>query len=229
MDSPLKWHGREAVLIDTAGLRRKARTKTRLDVYSSLRSLSAIDNANVVLMVLDASRPFAEQDLRIARHAHEEGKGVLIAVNKWDLLEKDDSTLGEVLGRVREAMPFLSYAPVLFISAETRQRIHSVLETAFRVFDKRGQRLATGPLNAWLKSAVERRPPRYNEGGTGRFYYMTQTGTAPPSFTLFVNKPEWVHSTYRRYLINQLRVHFDFEGSPVRLNLKARSRREQPT
>ena len=229
VDSPLKWHGREAILIDTAGLRRKARTKTRLDVYSSLRSLSAIDNANVVLMVLDASQPFAEQDLRIARHAHEEGKGVLIAVNKWDLLEKDDSTLGEVLGRVREAMPFLGYAPVLFISAETRQRIHSVLETAFRVFDKRGLRLATGPLNAWLQTAVGRRPPRYHEGGTGRFYYMTQTGTAPPSFTLFVNKTEWVDSTYTRYLINQLRVHFDFEGSPVRLNLKARSRREQPS
>jgi len=229
VDSPLKWHGREAVLIDTAGLRRKARTKTRLDVYSSLRSLAAIDNANVVLMVLDASQPFAEQDLRIARHAHEEGKGVLIAVNKWDLLDKDDSTLGEVLGLVHDALPFLNYAPVLFISALTHQRIHSVLETAFRVFDKRGQRLATGPLNAFLKVAVERRPPRYNEGGTGRFYYMTQTGTAPPSFTLFVNKTEWVHSSYRRYLINQLRAHFDFEGSPVRLNLKARSRREQPT
>ncbi|MBM4118315.1 ribosome biogenesis GTPase Der [bacterium] len=226
VDSPLRWHGREAVLIDTAGLRRKSRTKSRLDVYSSLRSLAAIDNANVVLLVLDASQPFTEQDQRIAAHAHEEGKGCVIAVNKWDRLEKDDQTLGAVLERVREGLPFLAYAPVLFISAVTRQRIHTVLEAAFRVFDKRGQRLGTGQLNSALERAVARRPPNHFNGGTARFYYATQTGAAPPSFTLFVNNPEWVHFSYRRYLTNQLRAHFDLEGSPLRLNLKARSRRE---
>lgn len=226
VDSPLRWHGRDAVLIDTAGLRRKSRTKSRLDVYASLRSLSAIDNANVVLLVLDADRPFTEQDQRIAAHAHEEGKGCVIAVNKWDRLAKDDTTLGETLTRVREGLPFLNYAPVLFISAVTHQRIHTVLEAAFRVFDKRGQRLGTGQLNSFLEKAVGRRPPNHFNGGTARFYYATQTGAAPPSFTLFVNNPEWVHFSYKRYLTNQLREHFDFEGSPLRLNLKARSRRD---
>ncbi|MEZ4395530.1 MAG: ribosome biogenesis GTPase Der [Candidatus Krumholzibacteriia bacterium] len=227
VDSRLRWHGQEVLLIDTAGLRRKTKVKRRLEVYSNLRSLSAIDNANVVLMTLDASRSFAEQDLRIAKHAHEEGKGVIIVVNKWDLVEKDNSSTGEYVLRVREALPFLGYAPILFISALTHQRIHTVLETAFRVYEKRGQKLSTSMLNDFLETAVARRPPRHTRGGTARFYYVTQTGSAPPSFALFVNNPEWVHESYRRYLINQFRKNFDFEGSTVRLNLRARTRRER--
>jgi GTPase len=226
VDSTLRWHGKEILLVDTAGLRRRSKVKKRLEVYSNLRSLSAIDNANVVLMVLDAERKFAEQDLRIARHAHEEGKGIVICVNKWDLVDKDDATTGAYVEKVREALPFLGYAPLLFISAETKQRIHTVLETAFRVYEKRGQKLTTSALNDFIASMVARRPPRHHKGGTGKFFYVTQVGSAPPSFIIFVNKPEWIHESYRRYLVNRFREHFDFEGSPIRLKFRERSRKE---
>jgi len=228
VDTVLKWHGNDILLVDTAGLRRRSKVKTRLEVYSNLRSLSAVDNANVVLMVLDASRKFAEQDLRIARHAHEEGKGVVICVNKWDLLKKDDSTTGAYVEKVREALPFLGYAPILFISAETKQRIHTVLETAFRIYEKRGRKIPTSELNDFLQAMVGRRPPRYCKGGTAKFYYATQTGSAPPTFAVFVNKPDWIHESYRRYLINRFRDHFDYEGSPIRIRFKERSRKGNP-
>lgn len=226
VDSTLRWHGHEILLVDTAGLRRRAKVKERLEVYSSLRSLSAMDKANVALMVLDATRKFAEQDLRIARHAHEEGKGIILCVNKWDLIQKDDSSTGEYVDKVREALPFLNYAPILFISAETKQRIHTVLETAMRIYEKRGVKVGTSELNDFIQSQVSRRPPRFNKGGTAKFYYATQTGSAPPTFTLFTNNPDWIHESYRRYLANRFREHYDFEGSPLRLRFRERSRKE---
>ncbi len=224
VDSRVRWHGRDVVLVDTAGLRRKARVKDRLEVYSSLRSLSAIDQCNVVLLVLDASRPFAEQDLRIAGHAHEEGKGMVVCVNKWDLVDKDSTTTGEFVGKVREALPFADYAPIVFISALTKQRIHKVLEAAWRVYEARGEKIATSALNDFVQKMTERRPPHYHSGGTGKVYYATQVSSAPPTFVLFVNKPDWFPEHYRRYLSNRLRDEFRFEGSPLRLRLQGKKR-----
>lgn len=222
VDSVLRWHGRDVELVDTAGLRRKTRVKERLEIYSNLRSLGAIDRADVVMVVLDATREFADQDLKIAAHAHEEGRGIILCVNKWDLVAKDDRTLGEYLERIREEFAFVAYAPVLFLSALTKQRIHTVLETAARIFDSRGERVATGELNRFLEETVTRRPPHYHRGGTGKVLYMTQLGTAPPSFVLFVNRAQWFPEHYRRYLVNRLRERFGFEGSAVRLKLQGR-------
>jgi GTPase len=226
VDSTLRWHGRDIVLVDTAGLRRKSRVKERLEVYSNLRSLSAIDNANVVLMVLDASLPFADQDLRIAGHSDSEGKGMVICVNKWDLVEKDSSSVGKFVEKVREKLPFLDYASIIFISVETGQRIHQVLEAAFRVYDKRGIRYTTSELNTFFEKMIQRRPPRYHKGGTAKFYYVVQISTAPPTFKLFCNKTKWVEEAYRRYLVNRLRENFDFEGSPIRLRLVEKGKKD---
>ncbi|MCP4548816.1 MAG: ribosome biogenesis GTPase Der [bacterium] len=226
VDSRLNWHGNEIVLVDTAGLRRKTRVKGRLEVYSNLRSLSAIDNCNVVLMVLDADRGFAEQDLKIANHACKEGKGMVICINKWDLVEKDSGSIGEYVNKVQDKLPLLTYAPIIFISALTKQRIHKVLETAWQVYERRGKHIATSELNSFLEAMIHRRPPRHHKGGTARFYYATQVSSAPPTFVLFVNKVEWVEEAYRRYLINRMRDNFDYEGSPIRLRLQGKRKRD---
>ena len=222
VDSRLRWHGHDIVLVDTAGLRRKARVKGRLELYSNLRSLGAIDQANIVLLVLDADRELAEQDLKIAEHAYKEGKGTLLCVNKWDLVAKDEGTLGTFVKAIRQRLPFLDYAPILFISAKTHQRIHSILEAAWEVYEARSQRIDTSALNEAVQAMVRSRPPHYYRGGTGKLYYATQVATAPPSFVFFVNRPDWIPEHYRRYLSNQLRERFVFKGSPLRLRFQGK-------
>jgi len=220
VDSRLKWHGREIVLVDTAGLRKKARVKERLEIYSNLRSLSAIDRSEVVLIVLDATREIGEQDLKIASHAHEAGRGIILCVNKWDLVEKDSATLGEFVGKIRRELEFVDYAPILFVSAETKQSVHRILETAWRVFEKRGSRIPTSQLNDFLQGLQSAKPPHHYKGGIGRIYYVMQLASAPPTFGLFVNNPAWFPEHYRRFLVNRFRREFDFEGSRVRIRLK---------
>ncbi len=222
VDSTIRWHGNDIVLIDTAGLRRRSRVKERLELYSSLRSLSAIDQCNVVLMVLDADREIAEQDVKIAGHAHEEGKGIILCVNKWDLVDKDSGTTGEFVKKIRDQLGFLSYAPILFVSANTKQRIHQVLDAAWKVYESRGVKVSTSKLNNFFQDVFDKRPPNYHAGGTGKAYYATQVSAAPPTFVLFVNKPKWFAENYQRYLIRRVREEFGYEGSPIRLRLQGK-------
>jgi len=226
VDSRLRWHGHEIVLVDTAGLRKKARVKERLEVYSNLRSLAAIDRAEVVLLVLDADREIGEQDLKIAAHAHEAGRGIILCVNKWDLVEKDSGTLGVFVAKVRSEMEFIDYAPIVFVSAETKQRIHTILETAWKIFEDRGRRISTSQLNKLIQELMSARPPHHYKGGTGKMYYVAQVATAPPTFSIFVNNPDWFPEHYRRFLTNQFRKAFDLEGSRVRIRLKPRKAEE---
>ena len=222
VDSTLKWHGKEVILVDTAGLRKKARVKERLEIYSNMRSLSAIDRADIVVLVLDASREIGEQDLKIASHAHEAGRGIIICVNKWDLVDKDSATLGEFVKKIRRDLEFVDYAPIVFVSAETTQRIHKVLEIAWQIYEERGRRVSTSKLNDFLQAVLTAKPPHHYKGGTGKIYYVTQFASAPPSFALFVNKPAWFPEHYRRFLVNKFRKEFGFEGSCIRLRLRPR-------
>jgi len=222
VDSMIKWHGKDVVLVDTAGLRKKARVKERLEYYSNLRSLSSIDRAEVTVLVLDATQEIAEQDQKIASYAHEAGRGIVLVVNKWDLLDKSSATLGEFVTKVREELEFIDYAPIIFVSAETKQRIHQILETAARVYEERGRRISTSKLNDFIQELISFKPPHHYKGGTGKIYYTTQLATAPPTFAVFVNNPEWFPEHYRRFMINQFRKAFSFEGSRIRLRFKPR-------
>ncbi len=226
VDSTLKWHGKDVILVDTAGLRKKARVKERLEVYSNLRSLAAIDRADIVILVLDASQEIGEQDMKIASHAHEAGKGIVLCMNKWDLLDKDSATLGEFVTKIREELEFVDYAPIVFVSAETKQRIHQVLETAWRVYEERGRKVSTSKLNDFMQGLMAHKPPHHYKGGTGKIYYTTQLASAPPTFALFVNNPDWFPEHYRRFLSNQFRKAFQYEGSRIRLRLKPRKEME---
>jgi GTP-binding protein len=222
VDSSLRWHGRDVILVDTAGLRRKARVKKSLEIYSNLRSLSAIDYSDVVVLVLDGDRELAEQDLKIASHAHESGRGIVLCMNKWDLVDKESSTMGDYVRKIRDQLGFVDYAPLIFISAKTHQRIHLLLEKAWSVFEHRQKRYPTRELNLLLENIMKSKPPHHHRGGTGKMYYVSQVYSAPPTFQIFVNNADWFPEHYRRFLGNRFREAFQIEGSKVRLRLSPR-------
>ncbi|MCW5849891.1 MAG: ribosome biogenesis GTPase Der [Anaerolineae bacterium] len=226
IDTQIRYEGQDITLIDTAGIRRRGRIEQGIEKYSVLRSMRAIQRADVSLLLLDAPQGITAQDAHVAGYILEEGKSVVVIVNKWDLLEKDSSTLNEYAAKVRRELNFLDYVPVLFISAKTGQRVNQVLPTALRVYEARFQRIATAELNRLLRDATSHHAPPTKSGQRLKFYYGTQVAVDPPRFVFFVNDHRLVHFTYERYLENLLRERYVFEGTPIRITFRTRERED---
>lgn len=219
----LKHHGREVVIVDTAGVKRRSRTERGLDSISSLKSIRSVEDSDVVLVMVDGSDgSISRQDTRIAAVAHRARKGIIVLVNKWDIVEKDERTVGEYVRKVREGMPFLAYAPVITVSATEGTRVGKIIPACFEIQKQRRKKIPTPRLNEALEEAVASNPPKFHKTGTGRVYYGTQTGTEPPAFTLFVNKTSYFPRSYIRYLNNKVRKRFTFDGTAIRIILKSR-------
>lgn len=214
------------VLIDTAGMRRKAKVDLPVERYSVIRSLRAVDRADVVLMVIDAVDGVTEQDKKIAGYAHEGGKGIIIVVNKWDLVEKDSKTSLRYTEAIRSELAFMQYAPVLFASALTKQRIHRVTDLVKYVSEQHNMRISTSVLNQVIEDAISINPPPAAHGKRLKIYYTTQGDIKPPTFIFFVNDPEIMHFSYLRFLENKLRESFGFEGTPLKLVVRGRKEKE---
>jgi GTP-binding protein len=226
VDTQLIWAGQPLTLIDTAGIRRRGRIDHGIEQFSVLRSMRAIDRADVVLLVIDATESFTAQDLHIAGYVEEQKKGMVVVVNKWDLIEKDSSTMEEYRKKAHEALDFMPYAPLSFISAKFGQRVQQVLELALTVVDERSKRVPTAALNKLLRDAVANHPPPSKPGKWVKFYYVTQADVSPPTCIFFVNDPAQIHFSYRRYLENLLREQFGFTGTPMRLSFRGREEKD---
>lgn len=220
IDTPFTYQGDNYVFIDTAGIRRKSRVDDVVEKYSVIRTLAAIDRSDVCFMIIDAESGVTEQDKRVAGYAHEAGKAVIIVVNKWDLIEKDNYTYNEYEKVIREELAYLSYAPVMFVSAVTKQRIFKLIEQAKFVAGEAAKRVPTGTLNDVLNEAIMLNQPPTDKGKRLKIYYMTQASVKPPTFVIFVNDAELAHFSYIRYLENHLRRNFDFAGTPVRFIIR---------
>ncbi len=225
VDTQINWDGKPVILIDTAGLRKRGHIVPGIEKYSSLRALRAIERAEVALLVIDAADDVMAQDQHVAHYVLEEGKGVVIVVNKWDLVEKDTRTMDEYTKRIRSSLDFIAYAPIVFVSAKTRQRVRQVIDKALDVREAWHMRVPTGELNELLRQATLRHVPPPQGKRVLRFYYATQASTAPPTFVFFVNDKRLVHFSYERYLENQLRERWAFEGAPLKMIF--RNRRDQ--
>jgi GTP-binding protein len=221
-DTQLVWAGQPITLIDTAGIRRKGRVDAGIEYYSVLRSMRSIERADVVLLVIDATESFTAQDIHIAGYVEEQKKGMVVVVNKWDLVEKDSNTMEEYRAKARETLEFMPYVPLTFISAKLGQRVNQVLEMALTTVDERARRIPTAALNKMLKEAVAKHPPASKPGKWLKFYYATQADVSPPTFIFFCNDPAQVHFSYRRFLENQLREQFGFTGNPIRMSFRGR-------
>jgi GTP-binding protein len=223
IDIRIRHHGRDIVLIDTAGVKRRARTAKGLDSISSMMSIRSVERADIVLVMLDASMgEITNQDTRMASLAHKAKKGTVILMNKWDLVERQTDTFKLFEKKIREEMQFLSYAPVLSISAVTGTRLSRIIPACLRIDEQRNRQIATSELNKLIAEAVRINPPKFHEGGAGRIYYGTQTGVEPPTFTLFVNKAVYFPRSYIRYINNQVRKMFTFEGTAIRISLRSK-------
>ena len=220
IDTGLEWRGEEVILIDTAGIRRRGAIQPGVEKYSVLRALRAINRADVVLLVLDAPQGVAAQDAHIAGYILEESKSVVVVVNKWDLVGKEPEVEAAFREHVRQTLKFLSYVPVLFVSALRRQGIAGVMDTAIRVSEARFRRLPTGELNDLVRDAVATHAPPSKWGKRLRIYYATQPRVDPPTFVFFVNDRRLVHFSYERYLENKIRERYPFEGTPIRLQFR---------
>lgn len=211
------------LLIDTAGMRRKGRIDEPAERYSVMRSLRAVDRSDVVLMMIDAQEGVTEQDKKIAGYAHEAGRAMVIVVNKWDLVEKDDKTMLKHIECIRDELGFAQYAPTIFVSALTRKRVPKILELINYVAEQHAMRISTGNLNDLIQEAIRINPPPTDKGRRLKILYITQGGVKPPTFIIFVNDPELMHFSYERYLENQLRSTYGFEGTPIRMVIRKRS------
>ena len=214
-------HGR-FVLIDTAGIRRKAKVEEAIERYSVLRSYMAVDRADVCLIVIDATEGFTEQDSKVAGYAHEQGKASIVVVNKWDAVEKTDKTMDEYRKKLEEDFSFMSYVPFLFISAKTGQRVDKLYDLIRQVNEQNCRRITTGMLNDMLGYATARVQPPSDKGKRLKIYYMTQSATRPPTFVAFCNRSELFHFSYQRYLENQIRETFGLNGTPIRMVVRER-------
>ena len=210
------------LLIDTAGIRRRSKVYENVERFSVIRSMSAVDRADVVLIVIDATEGVTEQDTKIAGIAHDEGKACIFVVNKWDLIEKDNKTMGNFRMSVREKFPFMTYAPILFVSAVSNQRIGKILETVVEVSAEQNKRVTTSVLNQVIGEAIMLNQPPSDKGRRLKIYYGTQTGVKPPTFNLFINDKELTHFSYTRYLENRLRENFGFEGTSIKIEYSQR-------
>ncbi|PKK39199.1 GTP-binding protein EngA [Clostridiaceae bacterium JG1575] len=225
IDSYLETEQGRFVLVDTAGLRRKARVKEEIERYSGLRTMTSIERADVIVLLIDANEGASEQEERIIGYAHEMKKAILILVNKWDLIEKDDKTMDQFVKDLRVRFHFLNYVPFLFISAKTGQRTQKVLQEVVRLHKNYNRRISTGVLNDVISKALMMKEPPVVANRRLKIFYVTQTGVEPPTFIFFVNDPALLHFSYQRYLENQLRASFDFEGTGIRMEF--RERKEQ--
>ena len=222
IDTEVVRNGKEYIFVDTAGLRRKNKIKEDIERYSIIRTVSAVEKSDVVVLMIDATEGVTEQDAKIAGVAHERGKGMIIAVNKWDLVEKDDKTIYKFTNEVRDKLSFMPYAELVFISAKTGQRVHKVFETIDAVIENCSLRVATGVLNEILTEAMAMKQPPSDKGKKLRIYYMTQVSVKPPTFVMFINDKELMHFSYTRYIENQIRNTFGFRGTPVRFIARER-------
>jgi GTP-binding protein len=224
IDTQITWEGEEITLIDTAGIRRRGKIDPGIEKYSVLRALKALRRADVALLLIDATDGATAQDAHIAGMlADEESAGIVVLVNKWDALEKDSHTIYQFEEQLRADLRFLPYIPILYISAKTGQRVDKILPTALEVNEARYHRIGTGPLNKFMFEAVTKHSPPSKGGKRVKFFYATQVAVAPPTFVFFVNKPQWVHFGYRRYMENQLRELYPFVGTPLKIIFRARS------
>ena len=227
VDTPVMYNGREYVLIDTAGVRRKSKIKEELERYSIIRTVSAVERADVVVLLIDAVEGVTEQDAKIAGIAHERGKGMIIAVNKWDAIEKNDKTIYKFTEEVREKLSFMPYAELIFISAKTGQRLPKLFETIDAVIENCALRVATGVLNEILSEATAMKQPPSDKGKRLRLYYITQVAVKPPTFVIFINDKELTHFSYTRYIENRIREAFGFRGTPVRFIYRERKDKDK--
>ena len=222
IDTVVKYNGKEYIFIDTAGLRRKNKIKEEIERYSIIRAVTAVERADVVILVIDATEGVTEQDAKIAGIAHERGKGIIIAVNKWDAIEKDDKTIYKHTNKIREILSFMSYAEIMFISAKTGQRLSKMYEMIDMVLENNAMRVATGVLNEIMTEAVAMQQPPSDKGKRLRLYYITQVAVKPPTFVIFVNDKELMHFSYTRYLENRIRDTFGFKGTALKFIIRER-------
>ncbi|MBS6196217.1 MAG: ribosome biogenesis GTPase Der [Clostridiales bacterium] len=222
IDTNIIWNGKDYIFIDTAGLRRKNKIKEELERYSIIRTVTAVERADVVIVVIDATEGITEQDAKIAGIAHERGKGIIIAVNKWDAIEKDDKTIYKFTNKVRETLAYMPYAEILFISAQTGQRLPKLFETIDMVLENQTLRVQTGVLNEIMTEAIAMQQPPSDKGKRLKLFYMTQVAVKPPTFVIFVNDKELMHFSYTRYLENRIRDAFGFRGTSLKFIIRER-------
>ena len=226
IDSRIRVNGKDYIFIDTAGLRRQNRRKEALEYYSVVRALSAVERADVALLVISAKEGVTEQDAKIAGIAHDNGKGVIIAVNKWDAVEKDNDSVKDYTRKIRETLSFMPYAPIVFISAMTGQRCAKIYPLVDTVLENRERRIPTGVLNEFVAEATALTAPPTDKGKRLKIFYATQVGQGPPTFVFFVNDKELMHFSYQRYLENRIRESFDFDGTSIRFLIRERKEKE---
>ena len=227
IDTPFEWQGEKYILIDTAGIRRKSKVNEDIERYSVIRSVAAIERCDVCLLMIDATEGITEQDKKIAGVAHEAGKGMIIVVNKWDLLTKETNTMRDFKNRVEVELQFMSYAPIIFISVKEHQRLNQVMEMTKYVAEKRALRVPTGQLNSLISEAVMMKQPPSDKGKRLKIYYATQVGVKPPLFSFQINKRELMHFSYARYLENKIREGFGFEGTSIKFVFREKGEKEQ--
>ncbi|MGM9630310.1 ribosome biogenesis GTPase Der [Butyricicoccus sp.] len=214
------------LLIDTAGIRKRSRVDEKVEKFSVMRSLMAIERSDVCVIMIDATEGVTEQDTKVAGEAHDAGKACIIVVNKWDLVEKDGKTMDQYTRRVREGLAYMPYAPVLFLSAMTGQRVPKLFDTINAVYEQNGRRIPTGQLNSLLAEATARVQPPTDKGRRLKIYYMTQSGVRPPTFVCFCNDARLFHFSYQRYLENQIREVYGLDGTPIRMIIRERGDKE---
>lgn len=225
IDTYFEQGDRKYLLIDTAGLRKKSKIHENIEKYSAIRAISAVDRADIVLIVIDATEGVTEQDTKVAGLAHDEGKGCIFVVNKWDLIEKNDKTMSLYTKTIKEKFPFMMYAPVIFVSAKTNQRMAKILDTVNFVSEEQNKRISTSVLNDVIGEAVLLNQPPSDKGKRLKIYYATQTGVKPPRFTLFINDTQLTHFSYQRYLENKIRENFGFEGTSIQFSYKEKDKK----
>ncbi|MBQ1822415.1 MAG: ribosome biogenesis GTPase Der [Lachnospiraceae bacterium] len=227
VDTKVKFEGKEYIFIDTAGLRRKSKVKEDLERYSVIRAVSAVEKADVVLIMIDGTEGVTEQDAKIAGIAHEKGKGIIVCVNKWDAVEKDDKTIYRQTEKIRSTLSFMQYALILFISAKSGQRVNKLYDAIDTVILNNTMRVQTGVLNEIITEAVAMQQPPMDKGRRLRIYYATQASVKPPTFVLFVNYKDLMHFSYVRYLENRIRDSFGFEGTDLHFIIRERKEKDQ--
>jgi GTP-binding protein len=227
IDTDIKYNGKEYVFIDTAGLRRKNKIKEEIERYSIIRAVTAVERADVCIIVIDATEGVTEQDAKIAGIAHDRGKGIIIAVNKWDAIEKDDKTIYRHTEKIRDILSFMPYAEIIFISAKSGQRLNKIFEMIDVVIENNSMRVATGVLNEIVTEAVAMQQPPSDKGKRLRIYYTTQVSVKPPTFVIFVNDKQLMHFSYTRYLENRIRDTFGFRGTALRFIIRERKENEK--
>ena len=227
IDTAVTWNGKEYVFIDTAGLRRKSKIKEELERYSIIRTVTAVERADVVVMVIDAVEGITEQDAKIAGIAHDRGKGIVIVVNKWDAIEKNDKTIYKYTNEVRNTLSYMPYAEIMFVSALTGQRLVKLFDMVDTIIENQTMRVQTGVLNEIITEAVAMQQPPSDKGKRLRLYYITQVAVKPPTFVIFVNDKELMHFSYTRYLENKIREAFGFRGTPLKFIIRERGEKEK--